>query len=244
MNPSRNVQSDGENKLQQTTGQNHRHMYKTKKPSRTHRIGLAIARRLAQDGAHVVVSSRKKLNVDRAVEELVADNLSVSGVVCHLGKEEDRQRLVATALEHYGGIDYMISSAGVNPFVGNILDSTPEVWEKIFDANVKSTFLMAQLSVPHMQKRGGGSIVFVSSISAYNPAPIVGPYCVSKTALLSLTKVLAPALAPMNIRVNCLAAGLTRTKFADVISDFKCCTDCGSKMSVTDPHDIYVWCLA
>ncbi|XP_069488881.1 dehydrogenase/reductase SDR family member 4-like [Ambystoma mexicanum] len=120
----------------------------------TQGIGLAIARRLAQDGAQVVVSSRKKLNVDRAVEELTAENLSVSGVVCHIGKEADRQRLVATALEHYGGIDYMISNAAVNPFVGNILDSTAEVWDKIFDVNVKSTFLMAQLSVPHMQKRG------------------------------------------------------------------------------------------
>ncbi|XP_069098175.1 uncharacterized protein [Pleurodeles waltl] len=93
-------------------------------------IGFAIARRLAEDGAHVVVSSRKKVNVDRAVEELKAENLSVLGTICHVGKEEDRQRLIAKTLEQHGGIDYMISNAAVNPFVGNILDSTAEIWDK------------------------------------------------------------------------------------------------------------------
>ncbi|XP_069490031.1 dehydrogenase/reductase SDR family member 4-like [Ambystoma mexicanum] len=180
-------------------------------------IGLEVARRLAQEGAHVVVSSRNKVNVDRAVEELASEKLSVSGVVCHIGKDEDRQRLVTTALEKYGGIDYMISNAAVNPFVGNIMDSTPEVWDKIFQVNVTSTFMMAKLSVPHMQKRGGGSIIFISSIGAFNPVPTIGPYSVSKTAITCLTKVLAPTLAPMNIRVNCLAPGMTRTKFGSVL---------------------------
>ncbi|XP_078501030.1 dehydrogenase/reductase SDR family member 4-like [Lissotriton helveticus] len=191
----------------------------------TQGIGLAIARRLAQDGAHVVVSSRKKVNVERAVEELKAENLSVVGVVCHVGKEEDQHRLVTKALEWQGGIDYMISNAAVNPFVGNILDSTAEIWDKIFDVNVKSMFLMTKLSVPHMQKRGGGSIVFMSSIVGYNPQWGIGVYCVSKTALVGLTKVLAPTLAPTNIRVNCLAAGLTRTKFGNVIVKDEARTD-------------------
>ncbi|XP_069490029.1 dehydrogenase/reductase SDR family member 4-like isoform X2 [Ambystoma mexicanum] len=135
----------------------------------TEGIGLAIARRLAQDGAHVVVSSRKKANVDRTVEELRAENLSVSGVVCHVGKEEDRQRLVATAVEQFGGIDILVSNAAVNPFAGNILDSTDEVWEKILDVNVKATFLLVKLVVPHMQKRGAGAIVIVSSLAGYSP---------------------------------------------------------------------------
>ncbi|XP_069490027.1 dehydrogenase/reductase SDR family member 4-like isoform X1 [Ambystoma mexicanum] len=180
----------------------------------TEGIGLAIARRLAQDGAHVVVSSRKKANVDRTVEELRAENLSVSGVVCHVGKEEDRQRLVATAVEQFGGIDILVSNAAVNPFAGNILDSTDEVWEKILDVNVKATFLLVKLVVPHMQKRGAGAIVIVSSLAGYSPFQTLGPYSVSKTALLGLTKALSPELAPMNIRVNCLAPGLIKTKFS------------------------------
>ncbi|XP_051677673.1 dehydrogenase/reductase SDR family member 4 isoform X1 [Oryctolagus cuniculus] len=93
-------------------------------------IGLAIARRLAQDGAHVVISSRKQQNVDRAVAALQAEGLSVTGTVCHVGKAEDRERLVATALNLHGGIDILVSNAAVNPFFGKLMDVTEEVWDK------------------------------------------------------------------------------------------------------------------
>ncbi|XP_017504381.1 dehydrogenase/reductase SDR family member 4 isoform X11 [Manis javanica] len=96
----------------------------------TEGIGFAIARRLAQDGAHVVVSSRKQQNVDRAVATLQGEGLSVMGTVCHVGKAEDRERLVATALNLYGGIDILISNAAVSPFFGNLLDATEDVWDK------------------------------------------------------------------------------------------------------------------
>ncbi|XP_025863351.1 dehydrogenase/reductase SDR family member 4 isoform X2 [Vulpes vulpes] len=93
-------------------------------------IGFAIARRLAQDGAHVVVSSRKQHNVDRAVAALQGEGLSVTGTVCHVGKAEDRERLVATAVNLHGGIDILISNAAVNPFFGNLMDVTEEMWDK------------------------------------------------------------------------------------------------------------------
>ncbi|XP_061447238.1 dehydrogenase/reductase SDR family member 4-like isoform X3 [Rhineura floridana] len=138
----------------------------------TEGIGFAIARRLAQDGAHVVVSSRKQGNVDRAVAELRTENLSVSGLVCHVGKADDRQRLIDVALECHGGIDILVSNAAVNPFFGSILDATDDVWDKILDINVKAAALLIKLVVPHMEKRGGGSIVIVSSIAAYSPFPL------------------------------------------------------------------------
>ncbi|XP_054849541.1 dehydrogenase/reductase SDR family member 4-like isoform X3 [Eublepharis macularius] len=96
----------------------------------TEGIGFAIARRLGQDGAHVVLSSRKQANVDRAVAELQKENLSVSGLVCHVGKAEDRQRLIDAALERHGGIDILVSNAAVNPFFGSTLDATEDVWDK------------------------------------------------------------------------------------------------------------------
>ncbi|XP_072818954.1 dehydrogenase/reductase SDR family member 4 isoform X2 [Vicugna pacos] len=139
-------------------------------------IGLAIARRLAQDGAHVVVSSRKQENVDRAVAALQGEGLSVTGTVCHVGKTEDRERLVATAVNLHGGVDILISNAAVNPVFGNIMDVTEEVWDK--------------------------------GLGAYN---------VSKTALLGLTKNLARELAQRNIRVNCLAPGLIKTSFSQLL---------------------------
>ncbi|XP_078389810.1 dehydrogenase/reductase SDR family member 4 isoform X3 [Cetorhinus maximus] len=148
----------------------------------TQGIGLAIARRLALDGAQVVISSRKQANVDRALEELHAEGLTISGIVCHVGKREDRE----------------------------------EAWDKTFEVNVKAVFLLTKLVVPHMEQRGRGSIVLVGSIAGYRPFPTIGPYGVSKTALLGLTKVLADELAPANIRVNCLAPGLI-TQFSSAL---------------------------
>lgn len=180
-------------------------------------IGLAIARRLAQEGAHVVVSSRKQENVDKAVKQLQSENLSVTGITCHAANAEDRERLVNTALQKYGGIDILVCNAGVNPHVGQILDSTEDHWKKLFDVNVISTFLMVKLVVPHMKKRGSGSIVLISSIGAYIAYDTIGPYSVSKTALLALTKALTPDLLAMNIRVNCVVPGLFKTDFSGVL---------------------------
>uniref|UniRef100_A0A8C7E2R3 Dehydrogenase/reductase SDR family member 4 n=1 Tax=Naja naja TaxID=35670 RepID=A0A8C7E2R3_NAJNA len=110
------------------------------------RIGLAIARRLAQDGAHVLVSSRKQANVDRTVSELQAESLSVSGLVCHVGKSEDRRRLVDMAVERYGGIDILVCNAAVNPFFGRMLDASEEVWDKLGIKILLSRFIAS----PHL----------------------------------------------------------------------------------------------
>lgn len=180
-------------------------------------IGFAISRRLAQDGAHVVISSRKQQNVDRAVATLKGEGLSVTGTVCHVGKAEDRKQLVAMAVKLHGGIDILVSNAAVSPFFGNLMDVTEDVWDKILNVNVKATALLTKEVVPEMEKRGGGSVVIVSSIGAFYPLPGLGPYNVSKTALLGLTKNLALELAQKNIRVNCLAPGLIKTNFSNML---------------------------
>uniref|UniRef100_A0A8C5Q2H2 Dehydrogenase/reductase SDR family member 4 n=1 Tax=Leptobrachium leishanense TaxID=445787 RepID=A0A8C5Q2H2_9ANUR len=136
------------------------------------RIGLAIARRFAQDGAHVLLSSRKQENVDKAVKQLKDEGLSVAGIVCHVGVGEHREKLITKALELHGKIDILVCNAAVNPFVGPLLDTTEEMWEKVFHVNVISTFLMVKLAVPHMQKQGGGSVVICSSFIGYIPLPV------------------------------------------------------------------------
>nr|XP_004661815.2 dehydrogenase/reductase SDR family member 2, mitochondrial-like [Jaculus jaculus] len=183
----------------------------------TNGIGFAIARRLAQDGAHVVISSRKQQNVDSAVATLQGDGLCVSGTVCHVGKAEDRERLVATALEHCGGVDFLVCVAGVNPLVGSTIKSSEQIWDKILSVNVKAPALLLNQLLPHMEKRGQGSVVLVSSLAAYVPLPKLGAYNVSKTAVLGLTKTLAVELAPKNIRVNCLVPGIINTDFSKVV---------------------------
>ncbi|XP_012676128.2 dehydrogenase/reductase SDR family member 4 [Clupea harengus] len=191
-------------------------------------IGLAAAEALGQRGAHVVVSSRRQDNVDKAVSLLLSKNIQVTGTTCNVGKSEDREKLVQMTVEKCGGIDILVSNAAVNPFFGNIMDSTEEVWDKILGVNVKAAFLLTKLVVPHMEKRGGGSVVFVSSVAAYQPMQALGPYSVSKTALLGLTRALAPELAHSNIRVNCVAPGVIKTRFSsalwqneDIVDEFK-----------------------
>ncbi|XP_068163745.1 dehydrogenase/reductase SDR family member 4-like [Antennarius striatus] len=191
-------------------------------------IGLAAAQALGQRGAHVVVSSRSQANVDKAVALLQNQNIRVTGTTCNVGKGEDREKLVQLTLDQCGGIDILVSNAAVIPFFGKIIDSTEEIWDEILSINVTSSFLMTKLVVPHMEKRGGGNIVFVSSIAGYQPMQGLGPYCVSKSALLGLTKVLAPELAPSNIRVNGVAPGMIKTEMSspfwkneEVMSEFK-----------------------
>ncbi|CAO2590926.1 Dehydrogenase/reductase SDR family member 2, mitochondrial [Lemmus lemmus] len=185
----------------------------------TNGIGFSIARRLAQDGAHVVISSRKQQNVDRAVATLKEEGLSVTGTVCHVGKAEDREQLVATALESCGGVDFLVCVAGVNPLVGSTLRSSEQIWDKILGVNVKAPALLLSQLLPHMENRGEGSVVLVSSVAAYIPLPKLGVYNVSKTALLGLTKTLAVELAPKNIRVNCLVPGFINTDFGRVLTE-------------------------
>ncbi|XP_037531708.1 dehydrogenase/reductase SDR family member 4 [Nematolebias whitei] len=183
----------------------------------TNGIGLAAAQALGKRGAHVVVSSRRQANVDKAVALLKSQSIAVTGTTCNVGKGEDREKLVQTALDQCGGIDILVCNAAVTPFFGSIMDSTEEVWDKILSVNVKSTFFMTKLVVPHMEKRGGGNVIFVSSVAAYHPFPGLGPYCVSKTALLGLTQNLAPELAHSNIRVNNVAPGIIKTSFSSVL---------------------------
>jgi len=182
-------------------------------------IGFAIAKKLATDGAKVVISSRKEKNVTNAVDSLTNLGLDVTGTVCHVGKSDDRSNLLNLAKEKYGGLDILVSNAAVNPFFGHVLDCSEEEWDKIFDINVKTAFLLFRECVPLMKERGGGSAVLVSSIGGYDPIPFIGPYSVSKTALLGLTRCLATETAAMNIRVNCVAPGIVKTKFAQALTE-------------------------
>ncbi|XP_032964830.1 dehydrogenase/reductase SDR family member 2, mitochondrial-like [Rhinolophus ferrumequinum] len=111
----------------------------------TDRIGFTIARRLAQDRAHVVVSSWKQQNVDRAVAALQGEGLSVTGTVSHVGKAEDREQLVAMALEHSGGVDFLVCNAAVNPLVGSTMGTSEQVWDKMWNPNVRSLMLCSVL---------------------------------------------------------------------------------------------------
>lgn len=165
-------------------------------------IGFAIAKRIGLEGAKVVISSRKQKNVDEAVKKLKNLGINVIGLVCHVAKAADRKKLFDEAVNKFGGIDILVSNAAVNPGVGALLDTPEDVWDKIFEVNVKASFLLAKEVRPFLTMRGGGSIVFISSVAGYTPSDLLAAYSVSKTALFGLTKAAALDGAKDKIRVN------------------------------------------
>lgn len=184
----------------------------------TEGIGYAIAKRLGDEGASIVISSRKEDNVKQATASLRESGINVEGVVCHVGSAEQRKKLFDFAKQKYGGIDILVSNAAVNPAVSPILDTDEKVWDKIFDVNVKCSWLLAKEVYPELIRRGGGNIVFIASIAGYQPMEPLGPYSVSKTALIGLSKAIAKEVVNDNIRVNCVAPGVVDTKFASAIT--------------------------
>ncbi|XP_039755302.1 dehydrogenase/reductase SDR family member 4 isoform X3 [Pararge aegeria] len=132
-------------------------------------IGYAIAKRLGDEGASVIISSRKEDNVKKATENLRKDGINAEGLVCHVADAEHRKRLFEFAKSKYGGIDILVSNAAVNPAVSPVLEP-------------------------------------------------LGPYSISKTTLLGLTKAIAYEVTHENIRVNCVAPGIVATKFASAIT--------------------------
>jgi len=189
-------------------------------------IGLAIAESLLHQGAKVLISSRRQSSVDTALQYLgtrILPSSNVRGIQCHVGKEEDIRRLIQTALEEFDtdSIDIVVSNAAVNPAAGPILETDDGVIDKILDINVKSAIQLVKYAKPYFKKRGS-SVVFISSYTAFNPAPPIGMYAVSKTALLGLTKALAEELGyadggEMSVRVNCVCPGIVPTKFAEAL---------------------------
>ncbi|KAI6226097.1 hypothetical protein M3Y99_01325900 [Aphelenchoides fujianensis] len=183
-------------------------------------IGYATAERLGHEGASVVISSRSQRNVDDALRQLEASGIPgdrLSGVVCHVGKAEDRRRLIEFAVRKHGRIDVLFHNAGVNPAVGEILDVSESQYDKLMDTNITAPFLLTRLALPHMKP--GSSIIFNATISCYAPLKGVTTYGALKLALIAITQVLSTALAPRGIRVNCVAPGLIKTEMGRIMWD-------------------------
>uniref|UniRef100_A0A336LSQ9 CSON003502 protein n=1 Tax=Culicoides sonorensis TaxID=179676 RepID=A0A336LSQ9_CULSO len=183
-------------------------------------IGFAIAQRLGQHGANIVISSRKESNIEKAVSTLKSQNIPVLGIKCLVSHAKHRSRLIEKTLEHFGKIDILISNVAINTHTGPVLECSEQNWDRIFETNVKAMWQLSREVYPHFKRNGGGNIVLVSSVAGYQPlGSLIGAYSVSKTTLFGLTKVLSQELASDNIRVNCIAPGIVQTKFSKVLYD-------------------------
>jgi NAD(P)-dependent dehydrogenase (short-subunit alcohol dehydrogenase family) len=177
-------------------------------------IGRSIAENMAALGAKVVVSSRKA-----EACEAVADDIRKAGgeavvIPCNVSRKPEVEALVAGTLKHYGRIDILVCNAAVNPVYGPLADLPDEAFDKIMGANVKSNIWLANLVIPGMAERGGGSVIIVSSIGGLRGSEVLGAYGISKAADFSLARSLAVEWGPKNVRVNCIAPGLIKTAFA------------------------------
>ncbi len=180
-------------------------------------IGEAIARGLAEFGAKVVLSSRRQEAVDKAAGRLRDQGLEASAIACHVGRPEQLGPLIEQTAERYGGIDILINNAAINPVFGPLMESDDKVFDKIIDVNLRAPLNLAKRVVPLMEQRGGGTIINVASIGALRPEPLLGLYSVSKSALISLTQVMAKEWGPAGIRVNAICPGLVKTKLSEAL---------------------------
>jgi NAD(P)-dependent dehydrogenase (short-subunit alcohol dehydrogenase family) len=180
-------------------------------------IGAAIAERLGKNGAKVALVSRKLDALERSAAELAAFGIETMTVAANLGRPDDVRSIVPRVVEQWGGVDILINNAATNPVFGPLTDLSEDGWDKILDTNVKGPFLLSQAAAKDMLTRGKGAIVNIASTGGLEPSPMLGAYCVSKAAVIMLTKTLATELGPRGIRVNCIAPGLVETKFADVL---------------------------
>ena len=177
-------------------------------------IGRAICERMAEHGAKVVVSSRKLDACQAVVDAIKAKGGEAVAVACNIGRKNELQALVDQAVERYGGVDILVCNAAINPHFGPAMGIPDDVFDKMMATNVKSNMWLSHMCIPHMEKRGGGAIVIVSSIGGYRGSVNLGAYAITKAADLQLARNLAVEWGPKNIRVNCIAPGLIRTDFA------------------------------
>jgi NAD(P)-dependent dehydrogenase (short-subunit alcohol dehydrogenase family) len=180
-------------------------------------IGEAMARGLAEFGARVVVSSRKREAVEEVADLFRKDGLEATGIAANMGNMEEIQGLVDRTVETYGGIDVIINNAAANPVFGPIQDTDERAFDKIIDVNLKGPFELCKHAYPVLKDRGGGSIINISSIGGVTPEKFIGIYSVSKAAIISLTRAMAQDWGSDNIRVNAICPGLIKTKFSEAL---------------------------
>ena len=169
-------------------------------------IGRAAAEGLARAGASVMVCGTSADHVEAAVAEMRRADLDVDGVVADVAAENDVVRLVRRTVDRFGAVDILVNSAGIQRY-GTAEETDEELWDRVQDVNVKGMFLAAKHAIPEMRKRGGGSIVNVSSVQAFIALKGSLAYVTSKGAINSLTRALALDHAAEGIRVNVVCPG-------------------------------------
>jgi 3-oxoacyl-[acyl-carrier protein] reductase len=171
-------------------------------------IGEGTARRLAAQGARVTITGRRKEKIDAVARAIGPGCVAVAGDVT---RHDDRNRMIDAALAHGGGLQALINNAG-NMYRGPITELDADKILDLFNVNVVAGMMLTGLAVPHLEKSGGGAVVFIGSVHALRAYPGASPYAATKGALATLARVLAAELGPKGICVSSVVPGAVPTE--------------------------------
>jgi len=179
-------------------------------------IGEAAAIGLAQAGADLAIASRKLPDLERVAAEVRKAGRKCLPIAAHVGRVEEVNNLVKKVVMEFGRIDILVNNAATNPTMAQALDVDERAWDSIMNLNLKGLFFLSQAVARVMKEKGGGKIINVSSIAGISP-DLLPVYSISKAAVIMATKVMAMQWAQYKIRANCIAPGLTKTKFSEAL---------------------------
>jgi NAD(P)-dependent dehydrogenase (short-subunit alcohol dehydrogenase family) len=180
-------------------------------------IGESIARTFAENGAKVVLSSRKQEALDTVAASINESGGEAFAMACHTGKMDMIDALYDKVMDMYGKVDILVNNAAANPYFGNALNAPESAYDKTFEVNTKGYFFMAQKAGNIMVKQGSGSIINIASVAGMRAPTMQVIYGMTKAAVILMTKGMANELGPSGIRVNAICPGLTETHFASVL---------------------------
>ena len=173
-------------------------------------IGLAIAKLFAENGASVMLSSRKQDSLDAASETI---NGETATFAANAGEPEDAAACVDATIDRFGAVDILVNNAATNPYMGPPIDIDLPRYDKTFQVNLRGPFVWTQLVWQQSMRERGGTVINIASVGGIRSEPSIGIYNTTKAALIYLTQVLAADLAP-SVRVNAIAPGLVKTDMA------------------------------
>jgi NAD(P)-dependent dehydrogenase (short-subunit alcohol dehydrogenase family) len=184
-------------------------------------IGRAIAEAMADQGARVVISSRKPepcQEVADGINKKHGDGTAIA-IPANISSKDDLQAMVNETNAAFGKIDIVVCNAASNPYYGPMAGISDDAFTKILQNNIISNHWLIQMCAPQMRERKDGAVIIVSSIGGLRASPVIGAYNISKAADFQLARNLAAEFGADNIRVNCIAPGLIKTDFAKALWD-------------------------
>ncbi len=182
-------------------------------------IGAAIAHGLAEHGAHVICTSRKRDDCQNIADAICEKGGKASAATLHLGEIQTHDAVLEEIIKTHGRLNILINNGATNPYYGPAHKAEDWAFDKTFEVNVKGPYFLTAKAIPLMLKNGGGAVVNVASIDGIQPGEGRVIYGMTKAAIINMTKGFAKEYSQKGIRVNALLPGFTDTKLAAALKD-------------------------